>query len=112
MKFVRSDALDALANSVSDSLLLGCLDANYLQSSWRFAANATHTNVDDFRYWCQNRFRFIEKVEQYVGRKLNIDVCVIIKDNVPDTFYYTFVVCDPTKLYHLLSKTIKMKAFL
>jgi hypothetical protein len=101
-KTLRSDKLDELANSISDDMLHSLLEVNSLKQRWQYSRNSMFKYVDDFRSWFNSMF----------GKDQG-NICLIMKDNEPNTYYSTFVLFDdPEKLYTILSKTLKLRVFI
>lgn len=114
LKFFNNDELDNLYQNIGDDLLEDCLKCNSLLYSWRFISfpaenKLSRQNIEDFYYWINARFY------PHVMLQSNINICALHQivyklDYIGCTSYY--VVCEPDKLYQILSKTIKLKAFL
>ena len=107
MKFVHSDELDNLADSISYSLLIDCLDALTLQHTWRYSFNATFVDIDDFRTWS-------ERISLMYGFREDNTLCVIFKIKNED-IHSIFVRINPDHLSQLepaLRQVLKLKAFL
>jgi len=112
-KFINNDNLDNLYLNLNDFFLETCLKYNNLNYTWRFNSTPNtypiYNSIEYFQHWFKDRFHSIYQ------KKTNVNVCVMHKiKNTDHSVLYTtyFVVSEPDKLYNLLSKTIKLKAFL
>jgi hypothetical protein len=107
MKFVHSDELDNLVDSISWDLLRDCLDALTLPYAWRFSSNAAFENINDFRDW-------EEMINVMYGFKEANTICVIFKIK-NENIHSIFVRINPDHLSQLepaLRQVLKLKAFL